>query len=148
MQVRTEIEIDAPPEEVWNVLADFGAYRDWNPFIVRVDGKLTVGARLTVTISPPESREMTFKPVVLTVEPGNEIRWRGHFVAAKLFQGEHFFRLTPSREGQTRFVHGEDFSGVLLKMLGPALTQTARGFVLMNQALKRRVEARGHSAAR
>jgi len=38
-------------------------------------------------------------------------------------------------------VHGEDFKGLLVRFLGQQLTATARGFVFMNQALKRRAEA-------
>jgi hypothetical protein len=58
-----------------------------------------------------------------------------------LFDGEHFFRLEPRGEARTRVVQGEDFSGVLLRFLLPRVTEAARGFVYMNQALKRRVEA-------
>ena len=33
MKIRTEIEISAPPERVWEVLVDFPGYAGWNPFM-------------------------------------------------------------------------------------------------------------------
>jgi uncharacterized protein YndB with AHSA1/START domain len=39
----SEREIEAPPDVVWRVLTDFAAYPEWNPFIVRIGGDLTVG---------------------------------------------------------------------------------------------------------
>jgi len=51
-ELRTEIEIDAPPERVWDVLTDFGAYPEWNEFITSIKGEPTVGSRLLVHIEP------------------------------------------------------------------------------------------------
>ncbi len=141
MQLRTEIQIAAPPTLVWSVLTDVDSYHEWNPFIMALAGSLEAGAELDVTLNPPESGEYSFRATVIAAEPGKELRWRGKWGAEFLFRGEHFFRLNETGDGHTRFVHGEDFSGVLVRWLGRKLTHTARGFVFMNQALKRRVEA-------
>jgi hypothetical protein len=143
MELRTEIEIQAPALAVWKVLVDFAAYRDWNPFIPHITGELRVGAKLEVLITPPESREMTFRPKVLVLDEGRELRWLGHFLVPGLFDGEHFFRLHELTEERTRLSHGEDFTGILVRLAGRGLTNSARGFVYMNQALKRRVEEAG-----
>jgi len=37
--IATEILIQAPPTRVWQVLTDFGAYPQWNPFIVSLQGE-------------------------------------------------------------------------------------------------------------
>ena len=145
MELRTEIEIAAPPAAVWTVLTDFARYPEWNPFLVSMQGSLTVGSELRIAVSPPESREYHLLPVVVACEPERELRWRGKWGASFLFRGEHFFRLQPVDENRTRVVHGEDFSGVLVRFLGRKLTLIARGFVFMNQALKRRVESRVES---
>lgn len=138
MQLRTEIDIEAPPDRVWAVLTDFSSYRDWNPFISSVRGKLTEGARLDLELTPPQGRSMTFRSTVVTVDPERELRWKGHYFVKGLFEGEHFFRLEQTECG-TRVVHGENFSGMAVKIMGGVLTQMARGFVFMNQALRRRV---------
>jgi hypothetical protein len=140
MELRTEIEIAAPPADVWRVLTDFASYGEWNPFIVQIDGALSVGAKLTVVLAPPGGSEMTFRPKLLVADPGSELRWRGQLFVPGLFDGEHFFRLSEVAPGRTRFTHGEDFKGLLVRLAARTLTNTARGFVFMNQALKRRVE--------
>ncbi len=141
MELRTEIEISAPPAAVWDVLTDFARYPEWNPFLVEVQGSLKVGGELRVAVSPPESREYHLLPVLVTCDPEREIRWRGKWGAAFLLQGEHFVRLVAVGAHRTRVIHGEDFRGVFVRFMGRKLTLIARGFVFMNQALKRRVEA-------
>jgi hypothetical protein len=62
-----------------------------------------------------------------------------------LFTGQHHFILRPSETG-TRFEQSEQFSGILALMLhwiGSSMYETTRrGFGLMNNALKERVEGR------
>lgn len=140
MDLRTEVEINAPPSAVWEVLTDTARYQEWNPFITSLEGTLVVGGDLSVVVSPPESSDLRFRPRVLVCDPEVELRWRGALFWPALFSGEHFFSLKPLPSGRTRFQHGEDFRGLLLPLLGAQLKRTAHGFVLMNQALKRRVE--------
>jgi hypothetical protein len=143
MELRTEILIQAPPSRVWSVLTEFGAYHEWNPFITQIEGEHRQGAELKVTVAPPEGSEQTFRPVLLKFQEGKELRWRGTLGFAWLFSGEHFFLLDQDDSGQqTHLVHGEDFHGLLVKFSGSTLTKVARGFVFMNQALKRRAEGR------
>ena len=141
MQLRTELQIDAPPERVWSVLTDFSTYHEWNPFILSVDGDARVGERLRVRLSPPESDESTFSPRVLVFDPPYELRWKGQLLFKGLFDGEHFFQCKEGPNGGTRFVHGEDFGGLLVRFVRERLKHVARGFVYMNEALKRRVES-------
>jgi hypothetical protein len=141
MQLRTEIAIDAPPAFVWKILTDQEKYHEWNPFITRFAGPLTVGSTLDVVISPPNSSDFRFRPRLVTVDPERELRWRGKVLANFLFSGEHFIELSPLGDRRTVVRHGEDFEGILLRVLGAQMGSTARGFVFMNQALKRRAEA-------
>jgi hypothetical protein len=141
-EISREIEIDASPEAVWAVLADTNAYPEWNPFVRRLEGDLTTGAKLEARIEAPGGRAMTFRPTVLAAEPGRELRWLGRVLLPGVFDGEHSFRLEPLAGGRTRFVQSERFSGVLVRPLRGTLAKTERGFELMNEALKARVEAR------
>jgi hypothetical protein len=142
-EIVTEIEIQATPEEVWRVLTDLPAHAEWNPFIQSISGPLREGATLRVTVRPPGGKAMTFRPTVRAVEPGRELRWLGRLLVPGLFDGEHYFRLSPIGSTGTRVVHGERFSGVLVYLLRASLDSGTRaGFEAMNRALKARAESR------
>ncbi|KAB1192716.1 SRPBCC domain-containing protein [Haloferax sp. MBLA0076] len=141
-EITTSIEIDAPPERVWDTLVDFDTYDEWNPFM-RIAGRANVGATLVVHLRPPGGRESVFEPDVTKCEKHREFRWLGHLFVPGLFDGEHQFRLEPLDGGtKTRFVHAETFSGILaglvLRFIGD---KTKAGFEAMNEALKVRVES-------
>jgi hypothetical protein len=141
-EIHTEIEIDAPAERVWQVLNDFAAYPEWNPFVRRGEGEVKVGARLHVFIQPSGGKGMSFRPKVLVADPGRELRWLGHFWVPGLFDGEHSFGIEPLGEGRVRFIQRERFGGLLLPLLWRMLEgDTRRGFEEMNRALKVRCEA-------
>jgi hypothetical protein len=137
-QLRSEIEIDAPPERVWAVLTD-SAYPEWNPFIRRISGELREGAKLEVQIQPPGARASTFKPTVRAVETNRELRWLGRLLVPGVFDGEHSFVIAP-REGHSDFAMSERFSGFLVGFFKGTLAKTEVGFEQMNAALKARVE--------
>jgi hypothetical protein len=144
LTVRTEIEIDAPAARVWDVLTDFDAFPRWNPFIRRIDGVASERMRLSVKIQPPGGRAMTFRPTVLRVEDGRLLSWRGRTIIPGLFDGEHIFELEPLGHDRTRFVHAENFRGLLVPLLARTLrTNTRAGFERMNAALKARAERDG-----
>lgn len=140
--IRSEIDIAANPDRVWAVLTDFPAYESWNPFVRRISGEQTVGARLSVTIQPDGGKAMSFKPRLLMFAPQKELRWKGQLLVPGVFDGEHYFELTETSAG-VRLAQGELFTGLLVPLLsrGSMLAGTARGFAAMNQALKVRAEA-------
>jgi hypothetical protein len=142
LHVTTAIEIEAKPDLVWAALIDFSSYADWNPFVRSIEGSPVLGAQLRVTIEPPGGRRMSFRPHVMTVTEMRELRWKGKLFAQGLFDGEHYFQLEPVGVNRTRLLHGEQFSGLLVRSMRRSLTGTTRlGFEAMNRALKRRSES-------
>jgi hypothetical protein len=136
-ELRTEIQIDASPQRVWEALTESGDWGAWNPFVRRVIGDFREGARLENTMVLEGQKPMTFKPKVLRVDPARELRWLGRLLIPGLFDGEHYFQLEPAGAG-TRFVHGEIFRGLLIGMLDFAKTEAA--FRALNEGLKRKAE--------
>lgn len=138
--IYTTIDIDAPAETVWDVLADFAAYPEWNGY-TRITGEPAEGARLTVAPGPDAGSMPTFKPRVLRAED-NELRWRGHLWVRGLFDGEHSFVVEEVSPDESRLIQSEEFSGLLagliLRRYG---NQTEETFEAVNAALKARAEA-------
>src|SRR4029450_5692455 len=147
-RLRTEIEIQASPDRVWETLTDFAAYPDWNPFIVQAAGEPVPGGRLQLRMRLPGRRPMTFRPKVLEATSAHRLRWLGHLFVPGLFDGEHTFtidpvgadRAPPPRQGEFRAL----LVPVILAFIGKP---TEEGFRLMNQALKPRVEPPSHAPA-
>lgn len=140
-ELRTEIDIDARPEQIWEILMDFAKYPDWNPFIRSISGTAAVDSRLKVTLEPEGGSPMSFEPKVIAADQNKRFAWRGKVLMNGIFDGQHEFILEPLAEGRTRFVHREEFSGLLVPLLWRTLeTKTRRGFTQMNEALKQRAK--------
>ena len=114
----------------------------WNPFIKHISGSTKPGEILSVKIQPKNKKLMKFTPKVLKNEREKEFRWLGHLFVKGLFDGEHYFQLEAISSNKTRFIHGENFSGImsglLLKMIGDSILE---GFQAMNEALEETAEA-------
>lgn len=136
-EIRTETEIDAPPTVVWDILTDFDAYREWNPFIprARVDGQVVEGADIRIRVKPglvgvPVTAELT------AVEPERELQWTGQLPVPGLFGGRHTFELAPTDDGGTHLRHWEQFSGLLVSFLVD--NDLEQSYHDLNDALARR----------
>lgn len=140
-ELRSEIDIDAPAERVWAALTDFEALPEWNPFLRRVSGRLEEGERIEVVLQPPGRKAATFRPTLLRVLPGRELRWVGHVGIPGIFDGEHAFLIEPLGPDRVHFTQQEFFRGVLRPFLGSLLRDTERGFAAMNAALKTKAES-------
>jgi hypothetical protein len=139
-EIRTEIVIRATAERVWSILTDLASYPSWNPFVGEIAGELRVGGRLSVRLLNATGRTFTFRPRVVRVAPGEELRWLGRFGLPWLFDGEHSFSIAPAPGGIT-FRHAEVFRGLLVPFLRRSLERGTRPmFLRMNEALRSRSE--------
>lgn len=137
-EIKTEITINAPTAEVWKILMEHETYPEWNPFIKKVEGSKIVGESLQVTVQSEGKKPMNFKPTILENKENHEFRWIGKMGMKGIFDGEHYFILEETAPNQTRFIHGEKFTGILSGILAKMiLKDTEAGFNSMNKALKR-----------
>jgi hypothetical protein len=143
-ELRSEIEFDGTPEDVWDVLVDLPAYGEWNPFMREIEGEIRVGARLRARLVPIGERGFTMRPTVLVAELGRELRWLGRMVLPGIFDGEHVLEIQEAGPGRVRFLQHERFRGLLVPFLWKKLRDggTAKGFAAMNEALAARVADR------
>src|SRR2546429_9970108 len=133
LELRTDIEIDAPVERVWEVLTDFDRFPDWNPFIRRIHGKAQVGSRLDVFLGASGTRGMRFRPIVTKGVPNRELRWLGRLGLPRPFDGEHIFQFYPPGPTRARFIQRKRFRGLLFPLLARTLHRASiPGFVELN----------------
>ena len=138
MDIERVIDIAAPQERVWAIMADVERWPEWTRSVKSVErldrGPFGVGSRARV-------RQPRFPPAIWTVtalEPGRSFEWRspapgllsvgGHRVAAV---GEHASRVTLSLS----------WSGPLAPVMRLLFGTLSRRYVQMEaQGLKRRSE--------
>lgn len=135
------MDIDSSPEKVWQVLTDFGHYRDWNPFIRDISGKFNEGSRLEIQISTSTKKTRKYRPVLTKIEPNHEMRWLGKAFLPGLLDGERILTLQRLENNQVRLIHREIFRGIGVSLAGSRLDdEIRRKFEEMNSALKKKIE--------
>jgi hypothetical protein len=139
--IETQIDIAASASRVWQILTDFRAYSEWNPFTTEIQGRPELGARLRVRISPPGRTATTIKPTILVAAREWELRWRSRRIVPGFFDIEHSFQIR-THGGSCRFHQAERFTGIMVGVIGDdVFNSIRRGFEEMNAALKLRAEA-------
>lgn len=142
-ELRTEIQIAAPIERVWQVLTDFDRWQDWNPMVNQVCGNASVGSRLNITMCGSGGKDaMKYQPTILESNPPRSLRWRATMMSGWMFTNDRVFELT-EKNGGTELVNKEEFNGLLVPLFWGKMNQ----FVVpmlekMNKALKDKLEAR------
>ncbi|WKN40766.1 SRPBCC domain-containing protein [Tunicatimonas pelagia] len=139
-ELTTEIIINASAKRVWQVLTNFSAYQEWNPFIVSSSGKALKGSRLTNQMKQGD-KTMTFSPKLISVEENRRLEWLGHLWIPGIFDGHHIFVIEEIAPQQVKLIQQEKFSGLLRGLIMKQAGETTQaGFIAMNRALKERAE--------
>ena len=129
-------EIQAAPETIWRILTDAPHYPEWDPGMIRIEGTIAPGEQLTIyTKAAPER---AFKPSVVEFQPNRKMVWRSGMPLG-LFQGARTFTLEPSGN-RVKFTLREEFSGLLLPMIGRSIPDLSPVFAAFAAALKQRAE--------
>src|SRR5688572_19707785 len=113
--IRTEIVINAPKEKVWDILTNFPAYANWNPFIIHIAGALKTGSKVSVHMLA-NGKKYKFKPKLLKVIPNQYFDWMGSMLVKGIFDGHHYFEIEEITPNQVNLRQGENFSGILSNM--------------------------------
>ena len=132
--IRTAVQIDAPKEKVYAVLADLDSYPEWNPYHRKVEGKFEEGADLKIYVLRPDGKEVKVPPHMMRIVENEEITWGGGIRG--IFYGVHSFILESDAENKTLLKHNEDFSGFAIGFADLPPDVIAEGYHQMNMALK------------
>lgn len=144
-QIRVETEIEASAATIWDVLTDFPAYAEWNPYFTEASGQAKPTARVRTMVEPSEGSPRRFVMRVKEVDEPAHLEWTGSRIAPFVFACRHVFELQPVDETVTRFIHRMSYSGVLAPLVDTESRH--RDFEAMNEALARRAEQRQERVA-
>ena len=71
------VEIEAPASFVWDVIVDFSSYEEWNPFTVRVEAVLELGAPVVLHLPDPSKPGETFETheQISVIDPPHHLQY-------------------------------------------------------------------------
>jgi len=140
------IEIEAPPELVWDFVADFEGWDAWNPLYPSTSGAAEEGAMLRFTAKLPGSKPRPGKAQVRTVRPQSLFEF-GLRSLGGLLQVLRFVEVHEVSQTRSVVVNGDIWGGPLGRILLPRMIQPlGEGLEAMNLALRQVAERkwRGH----
>ncbi len=136
-----EIQIAAPPETVWEVIADIAAWPSWNTDVksMTLEGPVAPGSTFRW-----KSGSSSLVSTLKVVDPPREIAWTGVTMG---IHAVHVFGFEPS-DGGTRARSAESFRGLIPTVLrGYSRKILQRGIdrilALLKAEAERRSSARG-----
>lgn len=139
MKIEFIREIAAPPELVWQVITDFSAYGEWNPFVTACDTELLEGAPISMTVVLGENIRDQVE-FVSQVIPGELFEYRMKPVGPLL----HSYRqheVMGLGDGNTRYRSTFELNGWISGLVGLSLGSALRdGFQGMTDSLVSRAE--------
>lgn len=135
-----EIRIEAPPEIVWEVLADLAAWPTWNHDVrsVTLEGPVEAG-----TVFRWKSGGASLVSTLQAVDAPHEIAWTG---VTMRIRAVHVFRLSPA-DGGTSVRSEESWRGVIPSVLkGYSRRTLQKGIDAILGSLKAEAERRTTTA--
>jgi hypothetical protein len=128
--------IAAPAARIWEILTNAPAYPEWDPYCVKLEGKIALGEKLKAFTKLSPGRAFPLKVTELTSE---RMTWQGGMPFG-LFKGVRSFTLVPTTDGAIQFTMHEVFSGPMLALIGGTIPDMTDAFEQFAQALKARAE--------
>jgi len=129
--------IDATPDAVWGVLVDTAKWPDWDPYCEKIEGEVSLGAKVKAYSKLSPGRAFPVK--VTELAPGEKMTWQGGMPLG-LFKGVRTFELEPAGDG-VKFTLTEVFSGPMLALIGGSIPDMSDAFEKFVAGLKARAEA-------
>ena len=143
--VAHEIEIAAPPELVWDFIADFEGWDAWNPLYVRTTGNAEVDQTLRFTVAVPGFKPRKARAQVYAVVHDRLLEY-GLSSFGGLFKAFRFVEIDEISPTLCRVSNGEIMAGPLGRMIARNVGEKLRqGLEAMNHALKQVAERKWRS---
>lgn len=129
--------IKASKEKIWSILTDAPNFPTWDPGVIRIEGKIARGEKVVAynKISPNRA----FPAKVTEFVPEQKMAWTGGMPMG-LFTGVRTFTLTPKNDGTVDFTLREEFTGLMLPLIGRTIPDMNESFQNAVAGLKKHAE--------
>ena len=141
-EIKTEIEISAPPLKVWSIITDINRWQEWSPIINASSGVAEKGEKINITMCGKKEGQdgPKYNPTIIEIKKPNYFHWRAHMLASFIFTNDKIFEIE-AIDGGTRLTHTETFKGVLAPIFCKQMEKGVPPMLnSMNKALKEQVE--------
>jgi hypothetical protein len=144
--IRSEIDIDASVQKVWDIIVDLGRYPEWNPFTPRVGAKkIVVGDEFLLDCQMTEKQLLKDeREVFLAYEPEqHKLCWGTSRTRGRPGIKSYRWQICEALEGdRTHFINYEEFHGILAPLVNLLYgKKLQRAFDSYCRALKKRAES-------
>lgn len=130
------VEIDAPPELVWDFIVDFEGWQAWNPLYVSTRGKAEPGRKLHFSVRLDGLRPQKGVAQVTAVRP-NEFLEYGMSSFGGLLKVQRFVEVAELSPTRCTVTNGEIMGGPIGALISRAAgDKVGNGLQGMNEALK------------
>ena len=141
-EIKTEIEISAPPSKVWKLITDIDKWQEWSPIINASKGEAVVGSKLTITMMGKEEGKdgPKYNPIITQLKEPHYFHWRAHMLAGFIFTNDKIFELEETPTG-TKLTHTETFKGFVTPLFKGQMEKGVPPMLnAMNKAIKEMAE--------
>lgn len=140
--IESKIIINAPIQKVWDVLADFEKYPQWNPFTPKIEiqpDQLGSDVILHVRLNPKSPKLTIQKEQLLAWDQGQQMSWG--ITKTWYIQTVRIQKLTALDSQTTEYYTSDAFEGPLTWLVLLLFQQKIQiGFDKVAAGLKRQVE--------
>ena len=139
-KIHTDIIIDTPASQVWDIIKDTKSYDKWASFLIEIDGEIKDGNKISAKFQLNPTKEK-FNSIDHTIQvtEGKEFYW-----AEKGPMGicdNHHFMVEVISDSTCRFVQSDELTKGATWLLGGYLSNMyAKGYQSFNQSLKEEAE--------
>ena len=140
--VEHRVQFPGTREAAWEALTRADRFDEWNPYVKNLEGTLTPGETLRVTIVQENWKiPVVVRPEVVTATAPVELHWHGSVVAPGFLETDHSFRFEEVGGGEIELIQREEFRGWLAHRMKSSGSRryTYEAFERMDLALAKRV---------
>jgi hypothetical protein len=139
-KIEHRVGIAAPPEVIWDILADIEGWEHWNPLYTKASGMIRIGGELVLTQALPGQKAEVIRPRIIDWVPLEQLHW-ANTAGGGMMKTLRYIEIEKLDEAACIFSNGEIFAGLLGPTVAKMMRQPLReGFASLNDAMKLKAE--------